>query len=322
MPAKKSAGPRPHLTHWRARRAQGTPAPARMRVALERSRSPSAPWVDTTAPRTPPSRTSRLLPRPIHRSGISGGSWRMNDARSMTLRGMKKRSAGPPTCQEVCLDIGTSRSTRAANSGGELVGAHEAAHAAAPAANRLLSSCATAPMLPAPMVSTTSPSRSTVRRTSARSSTRSTNTGSIKSAGAHGAADGAAVRARDRRLAGGVDLGHEQHVALAEHPAEIIQQVARTRIAMRLESEHQTARRPRLAHRVERGRDFGRMMSVVIDDERAPGRPSDLAELLQPPIDALKMGRAPFEWPHPRHRARWPPRAPRANSAHCAGPAD
>ena len=74
MPAKNSAGPMPHLTHWRAMRAHGTPAPARIRVALERSSSASAPCVEITAPRMPPSRTRRLLPRPIHSTGISGGS--------------------------------------------------------------------------------------------------------------------------------------------------------------------------------------------------------------------------------------------------------
>src|ERR1022692_584157 len=44
----------------------------------------------------------------------------------------------------------------------------------------LLSSLATAPMLPAPIVKTRSPSLSTARRASASSSTRSTNTGSTK----------------------------------------------------------------------------------------------------------------------------------------------
>ena len=31
------------------------------------------------------------------------------------------------------------------------------------------------------------------------------------------------------------------------------------------------------------------MVSVVIDDQRAAARPVDLAELLQPPVDALKL---------------------------------
>ena len=60
MPAKNSAGPKPHLTHCRAMRAQGTPASARIRVALWRSSAPKAPCVATTAPRTPPSRTKQI----------------------------------------------------------------------------------------------------------------------------------------------------------------------------------------------------------------------------------------------------------------------
>ncbi len=35
----------------------------------------------------------------------------------MMSRGVKKKSAVPPACQEVCLAIDTSRSTRALNSG-------------------------------------------------------------------------------------------------------------------------------------------------------------------------------------------------------------
>src|SRR5450432_2465691 len=52
-------------------------------------------------------------------------------------------------------------------------------HGCAPAAKRLFKSCETAPKLPAPMVSTRSPSCKTARSDSARSSTLSTNTGSM-----------------------------------------------------------------------------------------------------------------------------------------------
>ena len=40
----------------------------------------------------------------------------------MTSRGVKKMSAGPPACQDVCFAIDTSCSTRLVNSGDELKG--------------------------------------------------------------------------------------------------------------------------------------------------------------------------------------------------------
>src|SRR5882757_4764808 len=116
MPAKNSAGPRPHFTHCRASRAQGTPACAWIRVALTRSSVPNVPFMEITAPRTPPSRTRRLLPSPIHSVGAAAGSCLKNDDKSVTSRGVKKTSAGPPACHEVYLDMSASNTTRAPNS--------------------------------------------------------------------------------------------------------------------------------------------------------------------------------------------------------------
>src|SRR5205823_3455358 len=102
MPAKNSAGPSPHLMHCRAMRAQATPASARTVLSPVRSRRSSAPCVLTTTPFKPPSRTRRLLPSPIQWMGTAGGSERRNSASSTRSPGLKKTSAGPPTCQEVC----------------------------------------------------------------------------------------------------------------------------------------------------------------------------------------------------------------------------
>ena len=76
MPARNSAGARPHLMHWRASRAQGTPASQVSVVSLTRSRRVRPLCVSMTTPRMPPSRTSRLLPSPSQNSGVPSGSVR------------------------------------------------------------------------------------------------------------------------------------------------------------------------------------------------------------------------------------------------------
>ena len=60
--------------HWRASRAQGTPASQVSVVSLMRSRRVRPLCVSMTTPRMPPSRTSRLLPRPSQKSGVPSGS--------------------------------------------------------------------------------------------------------------------------------------------------------------------------------------------------------------------------------------------------------
>ena len=60
--------------HWRASRAQGTPASQVTVVSLTRSSRVRPLCVSMTTPRMPPSRTSRLLPRPSQNSGVPSGS--------------------------------------------------------------------------------------------------------------------------------------------------------------------------------------------------------------------------------------------------------
>ena len=116
------------------------------------------------------------------------------------------------------------------------------------------------------MVTSTSPGLSTARSASCSVSTFSTNTGSTLPRVRIGAADGAAVGGGNRRLAGGVHLGHQQRVAGGQHGGEIVEQVARARVAMRLERQHHAAPGVALADRVERRGDFRRVMPVVVDD--------------------------------------------------------
>ena len=62
-----------------------------------------------------------------------------------------------------------------------------------------------------------------------------------------------AVGAGNRRLAGGVDLGHDQRVRGREHLREVVEQVACSRVTMRLEHQHDAATLICLSQRVERG---------------------------------------------------------------------
>ncbi len=181
MPAKNCAGPKPHLTHWRAIRAQVTPASARTRVSLRRASSSSVPWVLITTPCRPPSRTSTLLPSPIQCTGTSAGKLRKNAARSLRSRGLKNTSAGPPTCQEVCRLMASARRTRGHEFWGDghdhddlrRLGTGAKTGQAAAAARAIPRSCCRRPWS-----RMTSPSRITSFNASASCSTFSTNSGS------------------------------------------------------------------------------------------------------------------------------------------------
>ncbi len=175
-----------------------------------------------TTPRMPPSRTSRLLPKPTHRSGVSAGSSARNAARSARSRGVKNRSAAPPTCQEVWLDIGSARRTRAANS----LDTARFMAAAPPHAGRRAWSAVRGRWrrcCPRPWSTTTSPSRSTSRSAAADVLDALHEHRLDLAAAAHRAADRAAVRALDGRFAGRVHLGDQQHVGPVStrrsHPA-------------------------------------------------------------------------------------------------------
>ena len=238
-----------------------------------------------TTPRMPPSRTSRLLPRPSQKSGVPAGSEREEREQVRAVARLKNTSAGPPTCHEVWRDIGSSRFTRGANSPGRCGDAGTAAHgrrlgcdvvAARPARHACLraaaapnfsgSACDTALMMPAPIVTSTSPAlQHGAQRLVERFHFLDEHRLHL-AARAHGAADRAPVGRRDRRFACRVHLGHEQRVARGQHGGEIIEQVARARVAMRLEREHHAPARVTLADGIERRRDFGRVMPVVIDD--------------------------------------------------------
>jgi hypothetical protein len=64
---------------------------------------------------------------------------------------------------------------------------------------------------------------------------------------AHGARQRAAVGGDDGRLAGGIHLGQQHHVGVAQHLDEVLEAVARAGVAVRLEGQHE--RRPGKAPR-------------------------------------------------------------------------
>ena len=103
------------------------------------------------------------------------------------------------------------------------------------------SPCDTALMCPAPIVTITSLSRITSRERGREVLDLLDEHGLDLAAAAHGAADGAAVGAGDRRFARGVHLGDEQHVRGGERLAEVVDEIAHARVAMRLEREHEAA---------------------------------------------------------------------------------
>ena len=185
----------------------------------------------------------------------------------MMSRGVNRKSAGPPACQEVCLAIGTSRSTRALNSGASSTDVLRV-HAAAPreAALQVLGH------LPQIAGAHGQHHVAVVQHGAQR-------IGEFidaldehrfhQPAAAHRAADRAPVGAGDRRFAGRIHFRDQEHVAFAEHAPEVVQQIARTRVAMRLKHQHQASLRPALAHRFQRRRHLGGMMAVVVHDQGA-----------------------------------------------------
>ncbi len=80
----------------------------------------------------------------------------------------------------------------------------------------------------------------------------------------------AAVRRHDRRFAGRVDVGEHQRVGRRQHFHEILEQVARARVAMRLKHKHEAAPGKAAARGVDRRRHLGRVMAVVVDQRVRP----------------------------------------------------
>ena len=237
----------------------------------------------------PPSRTSRLLPSPTQVTGTSGRQ-RAQECREVLDVPRREPGVGGPA--DVPGRVARHRLV-AEHAVPEFRRDGELAHRPALALvtpSLPGSSCATAPMLPAPIVSTTSRSAITPASAAGEFAHVLDEHGLEPPAAAHGAADRAAVGVRDRLLARRVDLGHEQRVRSRERAAEVVDQVVRARVAVRLEGEHQPPARPGLARGLDRRLDLGRMVAVVVDERDAPGLRRDFADDLEPAADALEAG--------------------------------
>ena len=108
---------------------------------------------------------------------------------------------------------------------------------------------------------------------------------------AQGAGQRAAVGRDDGRFAGGIDLRQTQRIDGAQHLDEILETVARPRVAVRLESQDQAASREGTAGSGQRGGHFDRVVAVVIDQrEAATARQGHLAITLEAATDPLELG--------------------------------
>ena len=89
----------------------------------------------------------------------------------------------------------------------------------------------------------------------------------------------------DRLLARRVDRRDDRHVGDAQRLAELAREVARAREEMRLEERDDATVGIAAARGVERRADLGRMMRVVVDDDRA----EVVAEDLEAAVDAEEL---------------------------------
>src|SRR3546814_3320051 len=71
--------------------------------------------------------------------------------------------------------------------------------------------------------------------------------------------------AGDRRLASGIDLGEHQRVDVRQHAGEVVEQVARAAVAVRLERHHQSPVGPAAACGGEHRGQLLRVMAIVVD---------------------------------------------------------
>ncbi len=129
---------------------------------------------------------------------------------------------------------------------------------------------------------------------------------------AHRARERAAVGVRDRRFAGRIDLGQHEHVGFGEHVREVVEQIARARVAMRLERDDEPLLRPAVARGREHGRELARMMTVVVDEHRAAVVERDVAADLEAPADAFELLERALHRLGLARRAASRPRTPRA----------
>src|SRR5215831_6286654 len=271
MPTRHSMPPRFSAAASRISAESDTPAPA-MASSPWNSARPRQPSRRRTTPRTPRSLTRRLLPPPITETGSCSRSanmsaWRM----SSTSCGTTKMSAVPPMRSEVWKLNGSLNRTSPRISPSmspsqsmcrvqalqqlraELahVAGAERDHEVAPAGDlgKMLDDARAVAAEVRDIAMAVQPDP----------------VGEIP-----------ARDAGDRRLAGRVDVHHDQHVSQVERREKFFAQVQCPGVAVRLKHRHDPAIEPSLGGRQGRGR----VMPVVVDDRDAAGTPQDLKAAL------------------------------------------
>ena len=118
-----------------------------------------------------------------------------------------------------------------------------------------------------------------------------------------------------RRFARRINVGHDDAVGVVESAPELAPQRLRARIAMRLK-HRQHAIAPGRARGRERRANLGRMMRVIVHQEKALALVFDLetpARVVETCVATRRFSRTEF-------RAPWRARSRRARCSRCAGP--
>src|SRR6266850_5044742 len=302
MPTRHSMPPRLRAAASRISAESDTPAPA-IASSPWNSARPRQPSRRRTTPRTPRSFTSKLLPPPITETGNCSRSANMSAWRiSSTSCGTTKMSAVPPMRSEVWKLRGSlnrtsprispsmwpSQSSSRVQALQQLrselahVAGAERDHEIAPAGD---------------LGEMLDDARAVAAEISdIAMAVRPDPVGEIP-----------ARDAGNRRLAGRVDVHHDQHVSQIERRQELFSQVQRPGVAVRLKHRHDPTVEPGLGGGQGRA-DLGRMMTVIVDHRDVTGTTQDLKSAL----DSREAGQRPLNGcerdlevqPHPDRRER------------------
>src|SRR5213593_1884307 len=284
IPTRHSMPPRLRAAASRISAESDTPAPA-IASSPWNSARPRHPSRRSTTPRTPRSLTSKLLPPPITETGswsrsANMSAWRM----SSTSCGTTKMSAVPPMRSEVWKLRGSLNRTSPrispsmwpsqSSSGVQALQQlrAELAHVAGaerdheiPAAGDLGEMLDDARAVAAEV-------------SDIAMAVRPDPVGEIP-----------ARDAGDRRLAGRVDVHHDQHVSQIERRQELVPQMLGPGVAVRLKHRHDPTVEAGLGGGQGRP-DLGRVMTVVVDHRDATGTTQDLKSAL----DSGESGERPL----------------------------
>src|SRR5690606_26894489 len=302
IPLRNSAPSSPASAAKRATWPSNAPAPT---MSLSPSLFILAKWRPSriTTPRTPPSLTSRLEPTPITCTGISRGRFFRNSARSASSSGLKRTSAGPPTWNQVIFERSEFARSRPRTAGIRSInpspfttlcnfplirsGRPFFRVAFFKLARQGVRPCRNGPRAEADY----DIARAAVFRDNSREMLRPLKRDDMTmTTGAQPLDKMILVDPADRGFTGGIDISDDHRIGVVEAGAELFEQVAQARIAMRLHhGDHLLV--IGLTRSGEHGGDFDGMMAIVIDDRNT----FDFAGFGKAPLDAAEIAKAFFD---------------------------